>query len=318
MRAAVVFNPVAGGPSSPPLEELTGRLAGRFELDVLVTSPERDADACAREALARGAELVIAAGGDGTVSAVAGELIGSEAILGVVPCGTANAMARALGVAGDLDEACAALASAEPRWLDTATCDGRSMLLFCSVGLHAETMDDASREQKGRWGVLAYLAAGLRNLLELDPFEVELETESHRIRCRATSVMVANLAPPRSILAQGPAVVRPDDGLLDVTLVAADDLASAVASGLHLLRTASRNEPAERDRIGFFPCRRVRITTAEPQKVSVDGEVTGTTPVEVACRPRSLRVLVPQGALDDAGPPDARLSGLPDLEVERT
>src|SRR5690606_11684749 len=176
-------------------------------------------------------------------------------------------------------EACAALASAEPRWLDTATCDGRSMLLFCSVGLHAETMDDASREQKGRWGVLAYLAAGLRNLLELDPFEVELETESHRIRCRATSVMVANLAPPRSILAQGPAVVRPDDGLLDVTLVAADDLASAVASGLHLLRTASRNEPAERDRIGFFPCRRVRITTAEPQKVSVDGEVTGTTPV---------------------------------------
>src|SRR5690606_20862699 len=158
----------------------------------------------------------------------------------------------------------------------------------------------------------------LRNLLELDPFEVELETESHRIRCRATSVMVANLAPPRSILAQGPAVVRPDDDLLDVTLIATNDLASAVASGLHLLRTASRNEPAERDRIGFFPCRRVRITTAEPQKVSVDGEVTGTTPVEVACRPRSLRVLVPQGALDDAGPPDARLSGLPDLEVERT
>ena len=317
MRAALVYNPVAGGPLSPTLEALTRRLVDRLELTVLETCPERDADVCAREAVESGAELVIAAGGDGTVSAVAGQLVGTEVALGIIPCGTANAAAEALGIPRDLDQACDLLAGAgTPRWLDTATANGHTMVLFCSVGIHADTMDDASRELKRRWGIFGYLAAGLRNLLELEPFEVELETESRRIRCQATSVMVANLAPPRSVLAVGPSTIDPTDGLLDVTVVAATDLADAVASGLHLLRTASQHQPADREHIGYFSCQRVRVSTAEPHRVAVDGEVIGTTPVEVIARPRSLRLVIPPAAIEERLAPETRLDGLPDLEVE--
>ncbi|HUS64930.1 MAG TPA: YegS/Rv2252/BmrU family lipid kinase [Kofleriaceae bacterium] len=317
MRAALIYNPKAGGPSSPGRADLTALLESRCQLTVFETTRERDADACSRDALAGGAELVIAAGGDGTTSLVAGTLSGSSAALGVIPCGTANSVAEALGIPRGHQEAADLLFTAEPRQIDLARCGDAAMLQLCSVGFHADTIADASRELKNRWGVFAYVAKGLEHLFAMEPFDVELETEAHRIRCRATSVTVANLAPPRTVVAQGPAFIRPDDGLLDVTVVAASGLVEAVAAGLHLFRTATRGEPAHHDRIGYFACTRVRITTSEPRRVVCDGEALGETPVELEILPRALRLIAPPAAVDEEAAPAADLSRLPDVRIER-
>jgi diacylglycerol kinase family enzyme len=194
------------------------------------------------------------------------------------------------------------------------------MIEMCSIGFHAETIEGTTRAARQRWGVFAYVASGLKQLLDLEPFCVELETESHRVSCEVSAVTVANLAPPKTLVAQGPSSIRPDDGLLDVTLVAATGVLEAVTAGLHLFQSARNQEPARREGIGYFPVRQIRIDTDEPRKVVVDGEIIGTTPADIVCRPSSLRLLVPEPA--PAAPPRAQspesdVSGLPDAEVER-
>lgn len=314
-RAALVFNPAAGAASGVGAEEIRDRLADRWDVVIHETARGRGGDACARAALAEGAELVIAAGGDGTVSEVASVLVGTGVPLGIVPRGTANSVAAALGIPGDAGEACAVLRDGVPRDLDTASCAGRTMVLFSTIGAHAEVIGGTRRDAKNRWGALAYVASALRKLSDLDPFEVELETDAHVIRCRAVAVTVANLAPTQTLVAQGPSEVVGDDALLDVTIVAASTLLDAVAAGAHLLRTALAGEPAERDDIGYFACRRVRIVATPAQPLLVDGEPAGETPAVVEIRPGSLRVIAPA----PAGAPDrsaAKLAGLPDVEIE--
>ncbi|MDC0716059.1 YegS/Rv2252/BmrU family lipid kinase [Nannocystis bainbridge] len=313
-RAALVWNPVSGV-ARDELPEVVAALEQTYELTVFETSPERDADACAAAALASEPSVVIAAGGDGTVSLVASRLIGGEIPLAVLPRGTANSFARALAIPLDLEGALENACKGQPHAIDTARAAGRAVLLFASVGFHAAAIGETTREAKNRWGLLAYIATGLQRISELEPFAVELETESEVIRCKLTNVAVANLAPLHTLFAQGPTAVCGDDGQLDVTLVAFDGLVSGIGTALHLYRSGLSQNAATRDDIGYLPVKRVTIRADPPQPVLVDGEDVGETPVTVECVPRSLRVLVP--APPPSGSCDERkLEGLPELEVE--
>lgn len=318
-RAALIFNPVAGR-GADDLDALREGLEARFDLTVLATCRERDADACARDALAKAPDLLIAAGGDGTVSMVAGALVGSPTPLGIIARGTSNSIATGLGIPTDLEGALETLATGDVCAVDTARANGQPMILHASVGFHAATVAGTPRDAKHRWGVLAYIKEGLVALGDLEQFQVEIETENAIVHCRAVNVTIANVAPRKTVLAQGPATVSPDDGALDVTIVAATGLAEVVATGLHLLRTASRGEPATRDNVGYLSARRLRIDTDPAQPLLVDGEPAGRGRLVLECLPRSLHVILPSARDLPRPPPSdtdvAKLEGLPDLEVE--
>jgi len=292
-RAALIFNPAAGSGGDADLGRIVTLLAPSFDLHVLATSRERDAPECAQLALDGRPDLVIASGGDGTVSAVASRLVGTGVPFGIVPRGTASSIAGALGIPSDVDGACAVLLTGATRCVDTARCNGRTMVLLAAVGLHADAVADTDRESKHKWGVLAYVASGIQTLMTFEPFDVEMDIGDQIIRCRASAVTVANMAPTTTVLAQGPDEVRADDGMLDVTVIAASSLAETVAAGLHLLRTAAQGEPATRDSVGYFGVQKVRITTNPPHQVLIDGEEAGTTPLVIECVPQSLHIVVP-------------------------
>src|SRR5690606_31252171 len=110
------------------------------------------------EAIDAGAQLVIAAGGDGTVSAVADGLIGSDVPMGILPLGTANVLARELGLPLDPDATCAVLASSrETATLDVMRVGGRPFFTQVGVGLDSLMIRDTDTEAKQRLGRLAYL-----------------------------------------------------------------------------------------------------------------------------------------------------------------
>jgi diacylglycerol kinase family enzyme len=96
------------------------------------------------------------------------------------------------------------------------------------------------------------------------------------------------------VLAQGQAEVVPDDGALDVTIVAASTLGDAVLAGLHLLECAALGEAATRDNVGYLSASRVRITADPPQTLLVDGEIIEGDALEIVCVPASLTVLSPR------------------------
>jgi YegS/Rv2252/BmrU family lipid kinase len=311
--ACLIFNPVAGqGDSEQQLNTIRSILESEIELDIRFTSPDITPDQLAKEAIDRGVEAVIASGGDGTISQTAGALIGTNIPLGIISTGTANAFANALNLPTNSEEACRAILSGETRILDAARCNDKPMLLLAGVGFEAETVELADREAKDSLGIFAYVVSGLKQLRNLKRFEATIETDDKTVTVSAAAITVANAAPATSILAQGPAGIIVDDGLLDVTIVAPRNLVGAIAAAYNLLHTALQGNATERDDVGYLRSKQVVISTEPAQKVVLDGEIIGETPITVECIPKGLTIFAPTTREQ---PPEEYLENLPDLEV---
>ncbi|WP_017315251.1 YegS/Rv2252/BmrU family lipid kinase [Mastigocladopsis repens] len=312
--ACLIFNPVAGqGDSEQDLAMIRAILEPEIDLDIQLTTEEISAEELAYEAVRRGVDTIIASGGDGTLSAAAAAVVGSDIPFGIISRGTANAFATALGIPDTIDAACKVILQGVTRTVDAADCNGHPMVLLTGIGFEADTVERADREAKNRFGFLAYILAGLQELRNLQSFDVEIETEEKIIKTSAVAVTVANAAPPSSVLAQGPGGIIVDDGLLDLTIVASVTRAGAIAAAFHLFQTASAGNAAERNDIGYLRAKQFKITTDPVQKIVVDGEILGTTPVEIRCIPAGLKVFVP--SIEEEEPAE-KLEGLPNLTIE--
>ncbi len=293
--ACLIFNPVAGqSDSERDLDNIKIFLSSEIDLDVQLTTPEKNADRLAQEAIQRQVESIIVSGGDGTISAVADAIVGTGIPLGIISRGTANALANALGISDNLAMACQTILDGHTKSIDTAQCNGSPMVLLVGIGFEAEAIEKIDRQAKDRFGMLAYILAGLQQLPNWEEFDAEIETDKGVFNISAAAITIANAAPETSILAQGTAKIVADDGLLDVTIVAPKDNLGSLAASYDLYQSALNNEPAQQENISYLRSKRVRVTANPSQKVVIDGELRGTTPIEVECFPQSLIVYVPQ------------------------
>ena len=295
--AHLIFNPVAGkGNARQDLAVIRQLLEQNFSLKIHQTTPEVDADRLVKTAVSAKADLIIASGGDGTVSAVAGGLINTGIPLGIIPRGTANAFAVALGIPRlqPIRNACQVILAGHSQTIDAAYCNEHPMILLAGVGYEANVIELADRDFKNRWGSLAYLMSGWKTIDEQQPFEIEIESSKKHYEFSAGAITIANAAPSTSVLAQGAGQVLCHDGLLDVTIVTAEDKLDAVATLLKLFGAAITKTELEEKNVIHARTQQLKITTNPPQKVVVDGEIIGTTPVEIKCIPNGLRVLVPE------------------------
>jgi YegS/Rv2252/BmrU family lipid kinase len=316
MRSAyLIFNPVAGqGDPEQDLAKIRAILEPTIALEVHHTTAEVDADQLALVAVTQGVEAVIVAGGDGTISATANALMETGIPLGVISRGTANAFANALDLPTTIEAACETILAGETRVVDAAKCNNMPMILLAGIGFEAETVDRTDRESKNRLGLLAYILAGIEQLGQMTQFDAEIETDDKIIHVTAAAITIANAAPPTSILAQGSAGVIFDDGLLDVTIVAPTNRTGAIAVSYELLTSALKGDATARSDIGYLRTKKLTVTTEPPQKVVIDGEVQGTTPVTIECIPNGLTVFSPQTEILQ---PIERLESLPNLRIDQ-
>lgn len=295
--AHLIFNPVAGNTNpDQDLALIRQLLDPHVHLHVHYTLPDVNPETLVAEAIAAHADLVIASGGDGTLSAVAGALIDTDIPLGIIPRGTANAFAAALGLPSlwPIRNACQAIADQHTRLVDVARCNGAPMILLAGVGYEAVTVELASRDLKNQWGVLAYLMAGWQATDQHLLFDTELEAEGETYQFQAYAITIANAAPPTSVLAQGAGRVVFDDGLLDVTITSAETKLQGIATMLRMFGAALTGTNVDTPHVVHGRTSRLKLTTTPPQKVVVDGEIVGTTPIEIECIPNGLKVIVPK------------------------
>jgi methylglyoxal synthase len=296
--AHLIYNPVSGqGNGQQDLNLIRELLEPHLHLEVNVTTPDLDAYTLAQEAIASSPDLIIASGGDGTVSAVAGAVIGTNIPLGVIPRGTANAFAMALGIFQQFNlirRACEIILVGHTKVIDAAYCNDLPLILLAGVGYEAEIIEKADREAKNRWGSLAYIMAGWQQLNEHKLFDAEIEIEGEIRQFQAGAITVANIAPPTSVLAQGIGEVIADDGVLDVTITTAATKLEAVTTMLGMLGGALIKTNNELENVIHLKAEKLRIAATPAQKVVLDGEIIGTTPLEIKCIPQGLNVFVPQ------------------------
>lgn len=299
--AHLIFNPAAGqGNPDQDLALIKKILEPQIQLNIILTKPGVDPGEQAQEAMQGGTDLVIASGGDGTISAVAAAVMETEIPLGVIPRGTANAFSVALGLPTNLNAACETILAGTTKVVDVARCNDIPMILLAGIGFEAETVEKANRELKNQIGVLAYLLAGAQQIATQEIFEVQIEIDGQVTNFNSSAMTVANAAPPTSILAQGWGETLVDDGLLDVTIGVDQSSELNLAKRIQgvtaladLFASALIKQPTNREDIVCLRVPQIKISANPPQKVVVDGEMIGTTPVEIHCIPQGLTIFAP-------------------------
>ncbi|MBT9316344.1 methylglyoxal synthase [Leptothoe spongobia] len=300
--AYLIFNPVAGqGNPDRDLAMIRQILAPQVNLHTIFTQPDVDPIDQAKDAIAtiqssqtdNDTGFIIASGGDGTVSAIAGATIQTGIPLGVIPRGTANAFSVAMGIPTDLKQACEAIAAGNTRVVDAAYCNDIPMILLAGVGFEAEMVDNANRELKNQLGTLAYILSGAQQLFAQELFKAAIEIDGQIIEFDTVAVTVANAAPATSVTAQGFGEVIPDDGLLDVTIPIPQTRLQGVDMLATLFTSALVKVQAEREDVICLRLKRLKVTTDPPQKLVVDGELCEANPIEFECIPGGLTIFSP-------------------------
>lgn len=301
--AYLIFNPVAGqGDPNTDLALIKEVLEPQILVNVIMTKPDLDPADQAREVIDHirsknehdmGRSLIIASGGDGTVSAVAGAAMDTGIPLGVVPRGTANAFSVGLGIPTNLRAACETILAGNTHVIDGARCNDIPMILLAGVGFEAGMVDGASRQLKNELGNLAYVLSGVRQLASAEPFTATLEIEGEVTTVTTNAITVANVAPPTSVLAQGLGDVIPDDGLLEVTISTSTTRLQGINALASLMAAAAWGNPTQRDDITCLRTKSLKITTDPPQKLVIDGEILEVNPMLFECLPQALTVFAP-------------------------
>ncbi len=289
-RVLVIVNPASGRGRVEAVEDAIRNGLERFGAEIAMyrTRTDRDATEWAADAADDGFEVVLVAGGDGTVTAAARGLVraGSGLPLGVVPAGTGNGLARVLHLPIDPAKAVTVLGRGTPVRLDVMRRVGTDevALIFFGAGLDAEINRDADRDAKARFGFLAYLGAGLRNLWGRRNHRVRLELDGDMEHLAAHTVSLFNAASfPLGAMRVGPDV-DPHDGLLDVAVLRNPGFLRAVGAVLRLVGGPRGVGVLRR-------ARRVRVSAEPPLLVHADGDVAGSTPLEVEVLPSALTAI---------------------------
>ncbi|MGD1854563.1 MAG: methylglyoxal synthase [Leptolyngbyaceae cyanobacterium] len=298
-EAYLIFNPVAGqGDPDRALAVIRQILEPQVNLHTIFTQPDIDPVDQAKEAVAALQNddepgCIIASGGDGTVSAIAGVTIETGIPLGIIPRGTANAFAVALGLPTDLKQACETIVAGNTRMVDAAYCNGTPMALLAGVGFEAGMVSNANREFKNRFGTLAYIFSAAQQFFTQEDFNAKIELDDQVLEFKTGAVTVANAAPPTSIMAQGFGAVIPNDGLLDVTIPISNTLLEDINTSANLLVSALSKSQIEGNNLVCLRTNRLTLTTDPPQTLVVDGEILEANPIEFTCIPNGLTIFSP-------------------------
>ena len=245
------------------------------------------------EAAERGDPLLIVGGGDGTISAAASVLVGTETKLGVLPLGTLNHFARDLGIPTDLDEAAKLIAAGKEIRVDVGEMNERIFINNSAIGLYPLMVVDRDQQRKrlGRSKALALLVASLRTLARFNHQRLTLTVnEEHTGRVDTPLLFVGNNDYRIDIGAPGQRESL-DDGQLFVLVMRKKTRRGLIASSIRALFNRARSD----DMVQLEGVERLRVASRRSTlAVSLDGEVVRSAPpLDYKIRKKALRVIAP-------------------------
>jgi YegS/Rv2252/BmrU family lipid kinase len=302
MKAMLIFNPAAGQRDmAGELHQVVVYLESHgWDVTLRRTFGPGDATTYAREAVANGYDMAIAAGGDGTLGQVATGLAGSDCVLGVLPVGTGNVWAHMLGLPQwsplsrtTLLDAARVLVEGEVHPIDLGRTRDRHFVLWAGIGFDAQIAQgvEPHREIRRNLGNLTYGVALIALGLGLRGTRATVVIDGRVMRQRVLMVLVANAQLYGPTLRLAPQA-QLDDGILDVYVFKGDNLLDALRHIVSVLSGRHHGDP----KVEALRARRVEVRADNPLPVHLDGEPTGHTPIAITIVPRALRVIVPSWA----------------------
>jgi len=323
MQAELIYNPSGG--QVVIRHELDNVVAflGHYGWSVTLreTSRPLEATELARHAVKRGARVVIAAGGDGTINEVANGLVNSDAALGVLPVGTTNSWALQMGIPAlnpllPGTQAAKMIAALEERVarplpanyyrkvlldaarvlvegrtvaVDTGEVSGRYFLMWAGIGFDAAIARSIPLKEKKALGSWAYVLPAIESASRFYGTDAWLNLDGKLVKVNTPFIVVSNIQLYGGMIAIG-ARACVTDGKLDVCIFRGGGFLTFVQQAMEVLTHRHLEDP----KVEYYQCHEIAVESAHPLPVHVDGEPFTETPVAIHTVPSSLRVIVPE------------------------
>jgi YegS/Rv2252/BmrU family lipid kinase len=289
----IIINPAAGtGGSILPVINLCMKEAG-IKWEASITHQAGEAIKYAKAAVKEGIDALAVYGGDGTLMEAINGLMGSEIPVAILPGGSANVMAKELGIPKDLKEACALMSQVPltTKTIDVGQFGNRYFILGIGLGFGADMIKGADRETKNRIGIFAYFlsaAAALKKTKKV-VYHLRIDGQEHEVQgltCIITNtgnLGFANISYDKHI--------DVSDGFLDVVVVRKANLS---LFKLMVVASLKRERPDNLELVEHWQGKDISVSSSPKQTVECDGEVLKEMPLHIKIIPEAIRVLVPK------------------------
>ncbi len=325
MQAELIYNPCGGQVVvRRELESVAAMLRDNgWSVSLKETAKPLEATELARRAATRGAGVVIAAGGDGTINEVVNGLVNTDVALGVLPVGTVNSWALQMGIPAlnpmlpgrkvveliaDLEEriarplpanyyrrvlldAARVLIEGRTVAVDTGEIAGRYFLLWAGIGLDAAGVESISPKEKKALGSWAYILSAIGSHNRCPSTEVMLSMDGRPVKTCTPLIVVSNIQLYGGVVAIG-SRARVNDGQLDVCVFEGEGFFTFAQHAMNVLSHRHLQDP----KVEYYQCRELVVESATSLPVHVDGEAFTKTPAVIRTVPSSLKVIVPRTA----------------------
>lgn len=283
-----IINP-ASGKQEPVLSYINQAMDGSgMDWDIAVTKKDKSAGAIARELMGK-TDLIVVYGGDGCVTEVAAALHGTKIPMAIIPGGTANVMAKELGIPLETEAAVNLLARGnfELKSVDMGLMNDQSFLLRVNLGIMADMVLQADRNLKDNIGQLAYGITAIKTIGNKEPIRYKMDIDGEFFEETAVSLTVTN----SGHMGIGDFALQPGisitDGMLDVVLLKDADLMSLIkVAGSTLLQS-------ETDAFIHWKCKRIVITMDREQTFICDDREESAQKITIDAVPSSIQIIVP-------------------------
>jgi diacylglycerol kinase (ATP) len=290
-RARLIYNPSSGREEMKrKLPEILQRLErGGLETSTHATIGEGDATLAAAEAVERCFDVIIAAGGDGTLYEVINGMAEKKRrpLLGILPLGTTNDFARALAIPRKWEAACDIITQQFSRPIDVGKVNKKYFINIAGGGSMTELTYEVPSKMKTMIGQLAYYMKGLEKLPRLRPIEVYIKSPEMDLHEHVMLFLITNsnsvggfekLAPDASL----------DDGLFDVFILKRCNLGEFIRVVSSALRGEHINDP----NVIYFKTNSIQVTSPDYVQINLDGEFGGTLPSMFSLLPSHINIIV--------------------------
>ena len=325
MQAELIYNPSGGQVVVRHELDNVAAFLNRYGWSVTLreTSKPLEATELACHAVNRGARVVIAAGGDGTVNEVVNGLVNTDAALGVLPVGTSNSWALQMGIPAlnpklpgaqvvkmiatlekriarplpanyyrkVLLDATRVLVEGHTVAVDMGELSGRYFLMWAGIGFDAASAKSVSLKEKKALGSWAYVLSTIKAAYRYSSTDVRLNLDGKVVKVNTPFIVVSNIQLYGGMVEIG-AKACVNDAKLDVCIFKGGGFFTFVQHALKMLTHRHLQDP----KVEYYQCREIVVESAHSLPVHVDGEPFTKTPVAIHTVPSSLKVIVPKTA----------------------
>ena len=297
MKIIIISNPKSGSRGIKEFHNELKTLLKKTDFEIWETQTPNHAIDLAQKAVKKNPDIIVAAGGDGTVIQVISGMVDSSIKLGIIPNGTGNMLSSDLGIPLNTKKAVEVIQGKNTKKIDIGKINDRYFAFLAGCGLDSEIMRDTTRERKRKLGLWAYFVEGFklafRSRKRFIRFKIKID-DKKPFKTIGISVMAANsanilgqfftLAPHASL----------NDGFLDLIIISPRSMFDYFPV---LFQIITRRSLSDERKIRYFRAKEIEISSEPVLNIQADGDIIGKTPVKISVIPSCIEVLIPKNRI---------------------